>query len=304
MLVMDGQAGDAVRYCGRSFTTSDLAAIRTLVAQPQRYPSRAAIAREMCRVFEWVRIDGRGKEMSARLALVRMERDGLISLPPPRHRTNNSGRCRPAAGAVPSQLPVSGSREGLPELRLVAVTTRADSRVWNEMMARHHYLGYQPLPGAQMRYLIVSGGMLLGGLGFGAAAWKIAPRDKFIGWTPGQREARLHLVVNNARFLLLPWVTVKNLASSVLALAARRIPDDWAGRYAYRPVLLETFVQQDRFAGTCYRAANWVHVGATQGRGKLDRYNLFGKPIKDIYLFPLHRNFRQLLTEPDQAGVR
>ncbi|MCL5677470.1 MAG: DUF4338 domain-containing protein [Firmicutes bacterium] len=136
-------------------------------------------------------------------------------------------------------------------------------------------------------------------LGFGAAAWKVAPRDRFIGWTAAQRQAHLHLVVNNARFLVLPWVRARYLASSVLALAARRIGADWQARYGYRPVLLESFVERPRFTGTSYRAANWVCVGQTQGRGKLDRTHRADKPVKDIWLYPLDRHFRQILTETE-----
>ena len=132
---------------------------------------------------------------------------------------------------------------------------------------------------------------MLAVLGFGASAWKAAPRDRFIGWSVAQREARLHLVVNNARFLILPWVHVRNLASAALAHISRRLPDDWLARYGYRPLLLETFVQSDRFVRTSYRAANWTHVGQTQCRGKLDVHRTHTLPRKDIWLYPLRRDF-------------
>jgi hypothetical protein len=154
------------------------------------------------------------------------------------------------------------------------------------------------LPGAQIRYLIRNQQQLLGAMGLGAAAWKLAPRDLFIGWTSEQRERRLHLLINQARFLILPWVRVKNLASSVLGLLAQQVVSDWEERYAYRPLLMETFVEKERFQGTCYRAANWIHVGQTQGRGKLDTHKRKDKPVKDIFLFPLDRHFRTILTAP------
>jgi hypothetical protein len=135
-------------------------------------------------------------------------------------------------------------------------------------------------------------------MGFGAAAWALEPRDDFIGWVPEQRKKNLHLVVNNARYLILPWVHSKCLASRILAMAARKLPRDWQARYGYKPVLMETFVLSDRFAGTCYRAANWRHVGETTGRGKLDRYNEYAVPIKEIFLYPLHKNFRNILCAP------
>ena len=147
-------------------------------------------------------------------------------------------------------------------------------------------------------YAVTSQRRVLAVVGFGASAWKAAPRDRFIGWSVAQREARLQLVVNNARFLILPWVQVRNLASTVLARSSRRLPDDWQARYGYRPLLLETFVQSDRFAGTSYRAANWTHVGQTQGRGKLDVHRTHALPRKDIWLYPLRRDFRRRLCAP------
>lgn len=292
---MGGLVLNALRFCGRDFTPAEIERIREMIADPAR-PHRASIARAVCTEFNWRKPDGLLKAMSCRVALLRMHRAGLIELPPPRCAKPEHRPGRTAAGEP--QLPVSGSRGDLPDLHLLQPRTRADSQLWNELMERYHYLGYQPLPGAQLRYLLFGGGLLLGALGFGAAAWKVAPRDTFIGWTPEQRQARLHLVVNNARFLLLPWVTVKNLASSVLAQAAKQIPSDWAARYAYRPVLLETFVETPRFTGTCYRAANWIHVGQTQGRGKLDRHHRRDQPVKHIYVYPLTPRFRETLTAP------
>jgi hypothetical protein len=170
--------------------------------------------------------------------------------------------------------------------------------LYNELVERYHYLGYKPLTGAQMRYLVFGGDRLLAVLGLGAAAWKVAPRERFIGWDPDQRARNLHLVVNNSRFLILPWITSRNLASRILSGIARRLPQDWRQRYGYSPVLLETFVQQDRFQGTCYRASNWIHVGLTQGRGKLDRKFQRPLPVKHIFLYPLQRNFRLQLCSP------
>lgn len=282
------------RYCGRLFTQSDLAVIRQIISSPQ-YPTRAAIARAVCAALGWVKPDGLPKVMSARVALLRMERDGLFHLPAPTHSYT------PARGAVCTaasdpQPELRCSVREISELKLHRVTTRADSQLWNELVARYHYLGYRPLPGAQIRYLVKHGERLLGALGFGAAAWKVAARDSFIGWTPDQRRARLHLVVNNARFLILPWVHVPNLASRALSLAARQVDRDWPELYGYRPVLLETFVERPRFTGTCYKAANWIYVGQTKGRGKLDRYHRRAVPVKDVYLYPLTRNFRRVLT--------
>lgn len=287
-------AASGHRYCGRVFSESDIEMIRTITTS-QQYPTRAAIARALCTALTWVKPDGLPKVMSARVALLRMQEDGLLSLPAPTH----------------SYMPVCGTEftaasDPQPEVRcaisemaspvLHRVVTVADSKLWNEVVARYHYLGYKPLPGAQIRYLVRHENTLLAAIGFGAAAWKTAARDSFIGWTPEERTAHLHLVVNNARFLILPWVHVPNLASRILSLAVRQVVCDWPQLYGYHPVLLETFVERQRFSGTCYKAANWLYAGQTTGRGKLDRHHRQNVPVKDVYLYPLHRHFRQSLT--------
>jgi len=286
--------GKPIQYCGRLFTTEEMDWIRRLTASEPRL-NRAQLSRRVCRELHWLRLDGRSKEMSCRVAMLRMERDGLITLPPPQ-KGNGNGRRRPRLTAASDpKTPLSLSAGELGTLVFRGVNTPSDSALWNELIERYHYLGYQPLPGAQIRYLVFGRGHLLAALGFGAAAWKVAPRDRFIGWTADQRRANLHRVANNARFLILPWVTVRNLASRILAASAKRLPCDWENRYGYQPCLLETFVERDRFRGTCYRAANWIHVGDTRGRGKLDRQHRHVLPVKHVYLYPLHRRFRQKL---------
>jgi len=180
--------------------------------------------------------------------------------------------------------------------QLVPVLKRAQSRLWNEYIYRYHYLGYTILPGAQLRYFVTAGEQLLALLGFAASAWQCAPRDRYIGWSHTQRMRNLHLIVNNSRFLILPWIRSKNLASKILALAARTLPQHWQQRYAYRPVLMETFVDTERFSGTCYRATNWQYVGQTKGRGKLGPAGKRSVPIKDLWLYPLDPDFRRRLA--------
>lgn len=285
----------AVRYCGRDFSAAEMDTLRTLSAT---LPTRSAIAEALCEAIGWARPDGRTKAMSARVALVRMHADGLIGLPAPRNTNGNGRLVRHLPPEHQPPLPVAGDLAGLGALRLEPVRDRAASRRWNELIARHHYLGYTPLAGAQLRYLVGSDAGTLGALGFGASAWKCAGRDTFIGWDSATREHRLALVVGNARFLILPHVRVPQLASAILGRAARRLALDWEAAYGYRPVLLETFVETPRFAGTSYRAANWVHVGHTTGRGKLDRHHAHAVPVKDIYVYPLTRHFRRILTAP------
>lgn len=284
----------SVKYCGRDFTAEDLAMIRELIASDARH-HRLALSRIVCDKLGWFRPDGGRKDMSCRVAMLRMHRDGLIALPPPR-RANGNGRTRPrmTRASDPGE-PIECSAGDLGKLTVTQVATRSDSSRWNELIERYHYLGYTPLPGAQLRYFVHAAGRMLAALGYGAAAWKSHPRDAFIGWTPEQRVRNLQLVVNNARFLILPWVRCKNLASRILGHMARALPHDWEVRYGYRPVLLETFCEQDRFRGTCYRAANWTHLGLTKGRGKLDRYKRFAVPVKAILAYPLTKDFRVTL---------
>jgi len=244
-------------------------------------------------MLDWRKVDGGLKEMSCRVAMLRMRDDGLIQLPPAR---NKKGTCRIVPGEKTNPgSPITSPVHELPPIQLMPVVSRKDSQLWNEYIQRYHYLGYTPLPGAQLRFFITSAYQVFGMLGFSAAAWQTKPRDLFIGWSSEQRENNLHLIINNARFLILPWIQSKGLASKVLAMAAKRLPNDWLERYGYRPVLLETFVEQSRFLGTCYKAANWIHVGQTQGRGKLGPAGKISVPIKDIWLYPLSKNFKNLI---------
>ena len=281
-----------MRYCGRDFSDSETEAIRALIAE-DRSANRARLSRLVCEALNWRRPDGNLKDMSCRVAMLRMQNDGLIRLPPPRNGNNNGKPYRRRTRqAEPDLFPVASSVDALADLNLELVTGRRQSHLWNEYIDRYHYLGYQPLPGAQLRYFARAGDQVVALFGFGAGAWKTAPRDRFIGWSAEQRQRRLPLLVNNARFLILPWVHCRNLASRLLAMVTRALADDWQERYNYRPVLMETFVETARFRGTCYKAANWIYLRETQGRGKLDREPL---PIKTIWVYPLVKHFRRQL---------
>jgi hypothetical protein len=289
-----------MRYCGRDFTATDIELIRTqLAADPP--PNRARLSREVCERLNWRRPDGRLKDMSCRVALLRMHTDGLITLPPPRNAKPVPYRARPDIEALVVE-PATPPQVDLTQLSIELVSTKTgtktDSLLWNTYIQRYHYLGHQPIPGAQLRYFVRAAGQVIALLAFGASAWKTKPRDEFIGWTHEQRPRKLHLVVNNARFLILPWIRCRNLASRVLALISRRLPQDWHARYAYRPVLLETFVEKPRFTGTCYKAANWLYLGDTQGRGKLDQFHRNAAPVKSLWVYPLLSDFRQHLCTP------
>lgn len=286
------------RYCGRVFTAKEIDWIRQLIASKPGC-HRLELSKIVCDHLQWLRPDNRLKDMSCRIAMLRMHRDGLISLPPAQKKNGNGNNRPKLTSASDPQKPISLPARELGKLLFQPVSTHQDSSLWNELIERYHYLGHKPLPGAQIRYLVFSSSRdLLATLGFSAAAWKVAPRDHFIGWSHEQRAANLHLIINNARFLILPWITSQNLASRILSLAARQLPDHWQVRYNYKPLLLETFVQKNRFNGTCYRAANWIYLGQTQGRGKLDRYNEYLLPIKDIFVYPLQKSFRSILCSP------
>jgi hypothetical protein len=227
--------------------------------------------------------------------MLRMQDDDLIKLPAARHRYCPANNVQFTSATAP-KTKINKPVHALPSVQLRIVMGRQQSRLWNEYIHRYHYLGYKPLPGAQLRYFVISENDIIALLGFGASAWQCAPRDKYIGWTHDQRKKKLQYIVNNARFLILPWVKCKNLASKILSLTSHRLSRDWQDHYGYQPVLLESFVERDRFAGTCYKAANWVLVGQTKGRGKLGPAGKISVPIKDLWLYPLEPNFRHILT--------
>lgn len=281
-------------YRGRIFTPHELDVIQALIKE-HPHSNRANLSRVVCERLDWRRSDGPLKEMACRVAMLRMHEEGLITLPPPqKHNGNGKPYLRRTLLAEPHSPFITPASE-LHDLILQPVEGKEDSHLWNEFIDRYHYLRYQPISGAQQRYFARCQGTILALLGFGAAAWKAAARDRFIGWSPGQRQANLPRVVNNTRFLILPWVDSKHLASKLLSMAARRLPLDWETRYHDRPVLLETFVQVDRFTGTCYKAANWTCVGQTQGRGKRDTNHQATLPEKMIWLYPLTRHYRNVL---------
>ena len=285
------------RYHGRDFTAGELALLRALIAvDPQ--PTRAELSREFCRRTGWFKPDGELKDMMAKVTMLAMHRDDLIVLPPPRGRQH---RPKPIVFGPDTEPPLLPAPTTLDEVRSLdlrpVVRETREGKLWNEFIARYHYLGYKTLVGAQLRYAVHDrNGWPVAILGFSTAAWKLAPRDRFIGWTPRLREKNLPLVVDNPRFLILPWIEIPNLGSHILAIVRRRLPDDWAERYGTTPVLIETFVETPRYTGAVYRASGWLHVGTTQGRGRYDRQKQFDKPKKDIWLRPLRKDWKRTLN--------
>jgi hypothetical protein len=282
---------------GREFSDEIFERIRETV-RSARELTRSALARSVCEWLGWHGPDGKPKEMSCRATLVKLERRGLIELPAAREV--NFGKGKPRAAKAEWEWPqVKARLATLGKIELKVVTGNAAlSRQWRAMMKVHHPLGDGPLCGAQLRYLIVSERGVLGGLSFSAAAWRLGVRDEWIEWSDATRAAHLSMVISNSRFLLLPTVEVAHLASHVLSLATKRVAADWFLRYGYKPVLVETFVDSERYAGTCYRAANWHYLGLTQGRGRQDGKREASISPKHVLVFPLQRNWRKVLTAP------
>ena len=280
---------------GRDFSEDILSRIRTRVLDAPTL-TRTGLSREVCGWMQWQGDDGRPKDMSCRVALLKLSRRGLIELPAARD-VSFARPVQAAQAAQPSWLTIEAPLAQLGRVWLVPVDAgQAElSRTWWAMMQAHHPLGAGPLCGAQMRYLIACEAGVLGGLSFSAPAWRLAPRDAWIGWDDAARRKGLSKVVANSRFLILPSVRVPNLASHVLALALKRLSGDWQARYGISPVLVETFVDSTRCRGTCYRAANWHHLGQTQGRGRQDRTHAAQGTSKDIWVYPLQARWQSIL---------
>jgi hypothetical protein len=283
---------------GRTFSSEVVLRIeQTVQAEPTI--SRRQLSRRVCDWLDWRNPAGRLQEMSCRKAMLEMHRRGVIRLPALTRRY--AFREARRIVAPPPIATVSCRLEELGEVEIVRVTSRAQSALWRGMLDAHHYLKSGPLCGAQLRYLVRSPHVgWIGGLSYSACARRVEGRDAWIGWTEEARVRNQILVVNNSRFLIPPTVKVKNLASHVLARCQDRLADDWEAVYAYRPVLLETYVERGRFAGTCYRAANWTHVGTTGARGRQGR----GAALKDIYVQPLDRAWQSTLCRHVDGQVQ
>lgn len=294
-----------MRFLGQTFGADLIERIRSAVDSGLE-TTRSGLSRRVCEWLDWRSVTGRLREVDARKALLALERAGRIELPPPQCEPPRRWR-RPGEGASEDEVQVAGTLDTLGAVTLVAVTAKqaALSAVWNRLLEAYHPLGSGPLCGAQQRYLIHSEHQgWLGAMAFSAAAWHLRARDVWIGWCAKTRRANLHKVVANSRFLLRPGVRVPHLASHVLGLAARTVAADWECRYGYRPVLLESFVDERAYAGTCYRAANWQRLGETAGRGRQDRYCERTVGRKAIYVLPLEKGWRRALYAGAQRPLR
>jgi hypothetical protein len=282
-------------FCGRPVSDDEWDVLREIVESCGL--SRHELARTICEGLGWVRSNGRLKARECYEYLEVLESKGLLELPArrqqrPRGPTSivytDAGRERPRR---------EGRLSDVAPVRLGLVATAENRALWRELIERYHYLGHKVAYGGHLRYLVwVSRPRQLAGcVQFSSAARRLLARDRFIGWDDATRQKNLPRVVNNSRFLILPWLEIKGLASHVLSLAARVVVDDWYEAYGSRPVLLETFVERERFEGTCYLAANWIEVGKTAGRGRMDRHTRRGEPVKRCLVYPLARDFRRQL---------
>lgn len=293
-----------VEAAGLRFPAAVIREIRARIKKDENL-TRTELSREVCGWMDWRAPNGELREMTCRLALLQLEADEHLVLPARRSGVRSQMRAQQWAGI--NNRPLRCDLENLGTIELVGVSARDNpelSHVWNELIAGYHYLGYTPLVGAQQRYLIKSEHYeIVGALGFSAAARWVAVRDQWIGWNDEVRAHHLHRVVSNSRFVILPWVSVRNLASHVLGLASRRLVGDWKQRYGYEPVLLESYVDRERFTGISYRAANWVELGETRGRGRQDREHAASGSPKKVFVYPLcHRWGEKLGVLPVAAS--
>lgn len=291
---------------GRDFGAAELEQVRQLLATHPDW-SRWRLSRQLAHRWDWRTARGQLKDMAARTLLLKLERRGLIALPPCRRPSPNRMRHKrpPAVALLPPAAPIAVPLAALRPLQVGEVSTAAcapQRAIFEAALHQYHYLSYRSPVGENLQYLVRDRqGRPLACALFGAAAWQCAARDRFIGWTAAQRQRGLPSVVNQARFLILPWVRVPHLASHLLAQLTGRLSGDWSRKYGHPVFLVETFVELGRFAGTCYQAANWVQVGATTGRTRQTLPQ--SVPRKAVYVYPLHPRFRQRLgAGPTAAG--
>ena len=279
---------------GRYFTAEEIEQVRETVRVFSLLPWYELV-QTICEHLDWVTPTGRYKVASCAKALAKLEREGLLKLPA--KRVSPGGRQKVVIGTeTDAEGELTGTVRDVAPVAVEPVTGKGEMGLWNAYVQRYHGLGYRRPFGAHQRYFVVGGGgRRLGCLLFASSAWALSERDLWIGWTERDRAQRLNWVVANTRFLLFPWVKVKNLASTALSLVAKRIGQDWQERYGYKPVLLETFVEAGRYRGTCYQAANWIRLGETAGRGRMDRYTRYLSTPKVIFVYPLVEDFRSFL---------
>jgi len=284
------------RYRGKVVTSDDVAFINQLIGENPS-DSRWALSKKLCRAWNWVQPNGALKDMVCRGLMLELHRAGHIRLPAKKCCVNNPfvNRKRPAKVTI-DQSSVDGKLSEIKSLQFCQVRRTASEKLFNSLIEHYHYLGYCHPVGEQLKYIVYSQQRPIACLAWSSAPRHIGCRDRFIGWSAHSRKEHIHLLAYNTRFLILPWVRIGCLASHILARMAKIVCQDWQAIYRHHIYYLETFVDKQRFAGTCYKAANWIYLGDTTGRGKNDQTNKANRSIKAVWGYPLSKHFRTLLS--------
>lgn len=282
-----------IEFLGRKFTSEEIELIKW-TRKKYSHLSRSELAGTVCEFLSWTTPAGRAKIPQCVAFLVKLEESGIIELPPvavASKKVTNS--------IIPDfdidTTPIVGNLKDLKPINLEIARAGGQLKLWRKYVNDYHMLGDKQVFGSRLQYFVKSGDIKVGCLQFSASSWALKPREQWIGWNIEARKARLYLILNNSRFLIFPWVNVKNLASKALSLAIKQLQEDWLREYCYAPVLLETFVDISHFAGTCYKASNWTYLGETKGRGRMDKDNKFELSRKAIYMYPLQKDFKECL---------
>ena len=282
---------------GRKVTAKDIELINQLIRHNPTW-GRSRLSRELCQLWDWKSSSGHFKDMACRSYLKKLDHHSLIELPKPKHPAYLNTHHHPVQPVFHDKTPVECKIKNLYPISVNVIENGYELKLFKYLISAYHYLGWSRTVGENLKYLVYDKeSRPLGCSMFGAAAWRVKPRDDFIGWSREVREKNLGFIAGNNRFLILPWVKVKHLASHVLGLISRRINQDFQEKYKHPVYLLETFVDNEKFKGTCYKAANWIYIGNTKGRGKLDRKKEYALPVKSIYLYPLARSFNSDLRQ-------
>ncbi len=294
---MDFNACRKIR--GKTLTLPDIERIRALSIR-HKAGSRRFLSIQVCEAFGWKQPNEKPQDVACREILRRLETEGLIQLPPAIHNGHNDRRKAmisreelPLKNSLPSPIEASLSDLGSASLRLVSAPHEA--RRWAGLIQSYHYLGYKPMVGRSLKYFVDLAGRLVGAISWGSPCWKLGPRDSFIGWNAALRARNLQLLAGNHRFLIFPWVRVKNLASHILSRSVQQAAIDWRRLYGISLCLLESFVDPERFRGSSYKAANWKYLGKSKGSSKSGNSYRFHGHAKDIYVYPLTPDFKSRL---------
>jgi len=292
------EQGVELTLLGRKITARDIAIIKSLINTNPSW-NRTHLSKELCALWDWRRGGGEYKDIACRALLRKLDHLGYIILPEGKQKNDSPLRRGYIEAVLHSQSPIQSDLKGIYPIEVQKVESGYPLKLFKYFISAYHYLGWSGTVGENLKYLIFDvNNRPLGCMMWGAAAWKVQPRDSYIGWNAQIRCRNLSFVVNNNRFLILPWVKVPHLASHLLGKICRRLSADWQQKYYHPVYLAETFVEKNRFKGTCYKAANWEYVGQTKGRGKLDIKYQCLLPVKDIWLYPLDRSFREKLCAP------